>query len=109
VDEVLLIDDASKDRTSQIAERLGISVIKHERNQGYGGNQKTCYDNALERGADVVVMVHPDYQYDPRVIPFAWDSSRRGSVTSSSDRGSGRAAKPSKAACRFINTSPTAS
>jgi len=71
VDEVLLIDDASRDRTSQIAERLGITVIKHDRNQGYGGNQKTCYDSALARGADIVVMVHPDYQYDPRVIPFA--------------------------------------
>ena len=71
VDEVLLIDDASRDRTSEIAERLGITVIKHERNQGYGGNQKTCYDNALARGADIVVMVHPDYQYDPKVIPFA--------------------------------------
>jgi glycosyltransferase involved in cell wall biosynthesis len=71
VDEVLLIDDASMDRTSQIAERLGITVIKHERNRGYGGNQKTCYDSALGRGADIVVMVHPDYQYDPKVIPFA--------------------------------------
>jgi glycosyltransferase involved in cell wall biosynthesis len=78
VDEVLLIDDASRDRTSQIAERLGITVIKHERNLGYGGNQKTCYDNALKRGADVIVMVHPDYQYDPKVIPFAVGFIRTG-------------------------------
>jgi glycosyltransferase involved in cell wall biosynthesis len=78
VDEVLLIDDASKDRTSQIAERLGIMVIKHESNKGYGGNQKTCYDAALSRGADIVVMVHPDYQYDPKVIPFAVGFIRTG-------------------------------
>jgi glycosyltransferase involved in cell wall biosynthesis len=78
VDEVLLVDDASSDGTSEIAERLGITVIKHERNQGYGGNQKTCYDNAFARGADVVVMVHPDYQYDPRVIPFAVGFIRTG-------------------------------
>jgi glycosyltransferase involved in cell wall biosynthesis len=71
VDDVLLIDDASMDNTSEIAERLGITVIRHDRNRGYGGNQKTCYDNALKRGADIIVMVHPDYQYDPRVIPFA--------------------------------------
>jgi glycosyltransferase involved in cell wall biosynthesis len=71
VDEVLLIDDASMDRTAEIAGRLGITVIKHDQNKGYGGNQKTCYDNALKKNADIIAMVHPDYQYDPRVIPFA--------------------------------------
>jgi glycosyltransferase involved in cell wall biosynthesis len=71
VDEVLLVDDASRDRTVAVAERLGITVIRHAENKGYGGNQKTCYDSALARSADIVVMVHPDYQYDPRVIPFA--------------------------------------
>lgn len=71
VDSVLLVDDASRDSTVATAERLGIRVIRHERNKGYGGNQKTCYDAALADGADIVVMVHPDYQYDPRVIPFA--------------------------------------
>jgi glycosyltransferase involved in cell wall biosynthesis len=71
VDGVLLVDDASRDGTVAAAERLGIRVIRHEKNKGYGGNQKTCYNAALEDGADIVVMVHPDYQYDPRVIPFA--------------------------------------
>ncbi len=70
VDEVILVDDCSKDRTVETARALGITVIAHERNVGYGGNQKTCYREALARGADVVVMVHPDYQYDPRLVPF---------------------------------------
>ena len=70
VDEVILVDDCSKDRTAEVARSLGITVILHERNTGYGGNQKTCYREALARGADVVVMVHPDYQYDPRLVPF---------------------------------------
>ena len=64
VDEVILVDDASKDRTVEVAKNLGIRTIVHSRNRGYGGNQKTCYKEALEAGADVVVMVHPDYQYD---------------------------------------------
>lgn len=68
VDEVILVDDASKDDTSEVAKRLGIHhVIKHEQNKGYGGNQKTCYNKALEIGADIVVMVHPDYQYTPKL------------------------------------------
>jgi glycosyltransferase involved in cell wall biosynthesis len=71
VDKVILVDDASRDHTVETAEKLGIRVIRHEKNRGYGGNQKTCYDHALAGGADIVVMVHPDYQYDPRVIPFA--------------------------------------
>jgi glycosyltransferase involved in cell wall biosynthesis len=71
VDEVILTDDGSRDNTVEIAKRLGITVLQHEKNLGYGGNQKTCYDEALRHGADIVVMLHPDYQYDPRVIPFA--------------------------------------
>jgi glycosyltransferase involved in cell wall biosynthesis len=71
VDEVILVDDGSKDRTVEIARDMGLTVIAHERNKGYGGNQKTCYHEALARGADVVVMIHPDYQYDSRVIPHA--------------------------------------
>ncbi|HZI67697.1 MAG TPA: glycosyltransferase family 2 protein [Thermoanaerobaculia bacterium] len=69
VDDIILVDDASRDRTVEIARGLGIHVVVHPRNRGYGANQKTCYRTALERGADVVVMVHPDHQYDPRVIP----------------------------------------
>jgi len=71
VDEVILTDDASTDRTVETANRLGITVLEHDDNRGYGANQKTCYDQALARGADIIVMVHPDYQYDPRVITAA--------------------------------------
>src|SRR6516162_9850558 len=71
VDEVLLVDDGSTDRTVQVAQEMGLTVIQHPENRGYGGNQKTCYRYALERGADIVVMIHPDYQYDSRVIPHA--------------------------------------
>lgn len=68
VDHVLLVDDASRDRTAQVAERLGIKTIVHDRNKGYGANQKTCYRAALDLGADIVIMVHPDYQYTPKLI-----------------------------------------
>ncbi len=70
VDEVVLVDDVSKDNTIEVAERLGIKhIIKHDRNKGYGGNQKSCYNKALELNADIVVMLHPDYQYTPKLIP----------------------------------------
>ena len=69
VDEIILVDDASHDRTVEVARLLGIPTIVHPKNRGYGANQKTCYQAALERGADIVVMLHPDYQYPPRVIP----------------------------------------
>ncbi len=69
VNEVILVDDCSKDKTSELAKKIGIQhVIKHDRNKGYGGNQKTCYKTALDLGADVVVMVHPDYQYTPKLV-----------------------------------------
>jgi glycosyltransferase involved in cell wall biosynthesis len=69
VDEVILTDDCSKDNTIEVAQSIGIKhVLKHDRNKGYGGNQKTCYDTALTLGADIVVMVHPDYQYTPKLI-----------------------------------------
>jgi glycosyltransferase involved in cell wall biosynthesis len=71
VDEILLVDDGSKDRTVQVAREMGLTVIEHPENRGYGGNQKTCYRHALEHGADIIVMIHPDYQYDSRVIPHA--------------------------------------
>ena len=66
--QVLLVDDCSTDRTIEVARALGLDVIQHDRNLGYGANQKTCYRAALERGADVVVMLHPDFQYDARVV-----------------------------------------
>jgi glycosyltransferase involved in cell wall biosynthesis len=69
VDDVLLVDDASGDDTVTVARQLGLHHVTHPRNRGYGGNQKTCYAEALARGADVVVMLHPDYQYSPRLVP----------------------------------------
>jgi glycosyltransferase involved in cell wall biosynthesis len=68
VDDVILTDDASGDETAALARALGIHTVVHEKNRGYGGNQKTCYAEALRRGADVVVMLHPDYQYEPRLV-----------------------------------------
>lgn len=70
VDEVVLVDDASSDNTLEIARQIGIAhVIEHKENKGYGGNQKSCYRKALELGADIVIMLHPDYQYTPKLIP----------------------------------------
>ncbi len=69
VDDIILVDDASRDDTVRIARSLGLKVYVHKENKGYGANQKTCYRKALEDGADIIVMVHPDYQYDPKVIP----------------------------------------
>jgi len=68
VDEVILVDDASRDSTVAIARELGIRTVIHKENRGYGGNQKTCYAEALRHGADIVVMIHPDYQYSPRLV-----------------------------------------
>jgi glycosyltransferase involved in cell wall biosynthesis len=70
VDEVVLVDDSSKDDTVEVGRRIGIKhIIKHDKNKGYGGNQKSCYNKALELGADIVIMLHPDYQYTPLLIP----------------------------------------
>jgi glycosyltransferase involved in cell wall biosynthesis len=68
-DDLILVDDASHDETVRLARQLGLHCVVHPRNRGYGGNQKTCYTEALSRGADIVVMVHPDYQYSPRLLP----------------------------------------
>jgi glycosyltransferase involved in cell wall biosynthesis len=78
VDQIILVDDVSKDETVEVARKLGLDVIIHRQNLGYGGNQKTCYDAALAAGADVVVMLHPDYQYDATRIPALIDPILRG-------------------------------
>jgi SAM-dependent methyltransferase len=78
VHEIVLVDDHSKDNTVEAAKTLGLKVYVHKKNKGYGGNQKTCYSKALELGADVVVMIHPDYQYDPQVIPELIEPIQKG-------------------------------
>jgi glycosyltransferase involved in cell wall biosynthesis len=70
VDQMILVDDHSSDGTVQLAQKLGLTVHRHNKNTGYGGNQKTCYKLALEAGASIVVMLHPDYQYDPKIIKY---------------------------------------
>jgi glycosyltransferase involved in cell wall biosynthesis len=80
VDKVILVDDGSKDNTVEISKKLGIKTIVHVDNRGYGANQKTCYIEALSEGADIVVMVHPDYQYDSRLLPEMIYPIRRGHV-----------------------------
>jgi len=69
VDDIIVVDDRSSDATSEVARRLGLHTIVHAQNRGYGGNQKTCYTAALQRNADIVIMVHPDYQYTPKLVP----------------------------------------
>ena len=69
VDEIILTDDCSQDGTVELAKKLGLQVFVHQKNMGYGANQKTCYDEAFKLGGDIIVMVHPDHQYDPKVIP----------------------------------------
>ncbi len=69
VDLVIVVDDGSSDQTAAIARELGLELFVHNRNYGYGANQKTCYREALRAGADIIVMVHPDYQYDPTLLP----------------------------------------
>jgi glycosyltransferase involved in cell wall biosynthesis len=78
VDSVILVDDGSSDDTVEIARQLGLEVFIHNRNYGYGANQKTCYREALRAGADIVVMVHPDYQYDPKLVPEVIAPIRQG-------------------------------
>lgn len=69
VDEIILTDDCSQDGTVELAKKLGLQVFVHQKNMGYGANQKTCYDEAFKLGGDIIVMVHPDHQYDPKLIP----------------------------------------
>jgi len=77
-DEIIVVDDGSRDDTVKMARNLGLTVIVHDRNRGYGANQKTCYDEALKRGADIVIMIHPDYQYDSSLAPLFVDLIRKG-------------------------------
>ena len=78
VDDILLVDDGSTDRTVELARQMGLTVIVHPKNRGYGGNQKTCYREALSRGADIIIMIHPDYQYDARLTPIITGLIERG-------------------------------
>lgn len=78
VEQIIVVDDCSRDDTVAVARELGLTVYTHDKNQGYGGNQKTCYRRALETGAEYIVMVHPDYQYDARVISVAVEILRLG-------------------------------
>jgi glycosyltransferase involved in cell wall biosynthesis len=78
VNLVILVDDGSTDQTLEIARELGLEIFVHDRNYGYGANQKTCYTEALKAGADIVVMVHPDYQYDPTLVPKMIEPIERG-------------------------------
>lgn len=77
-DEIILVDDASRDGTADLARQRGLTVIQHPKNRGYGGNQKTCYAAALDHGADIIVMLHPDYQYDARTVPYLVNFIRDG-------------------------------
>lgn len=78
VDRVIVVDDASSDKTVQIARRLKLKTIVHPKNLGYGGNQKTCYKEALKESADIIIMLHPDYQYDPKLIPLLIEPIKQG-------------------------------
>lgn len=80
VDEIIVVDDKSFDRTVEIAKKLKLKVILHSNNKGYGANQKTCYKKALKLGADIVIMLHPDYQYDPKLIPLLIEPIKRSYV-----------------------------
>jgi glycosyltransferase involved in cell wall biosynthesis len=78
VDAIILVDDCSRDNTAKVAKEMGLDFFVHDKNMGYGANQKTCYRLALERGADIVVMLHPDYQYDPKYIPYMVEPIKSG-------------------------------
>ena len=109
VDEIILVDDRSTDETLRIARELGVHVVWHPHNVGYGGNQKTCYLEALQRGAEIVVMLHPDGQYEPSLIPkLIAPIARRARRTSCSARGWPSAARPEPPGCRSTSGSPTA-
>ena len=106
IDHVIVVDDASDDHTEQVARKLdGVHVIRHSSNMGYGANQKTCYRKALELGGDVVVMVHPDYQYEPRLVTAMASMIAQGSMMPLSLRASWVPVRW-LVACRCTSTSP---
>jgi hypothetical protein len=105
VDDIILVDDASRDGTVALARKLGLRVFVHDRNRGYGGNQKTCYIEAMKLGADIMIMVHPDHQYDPPSSPSSRPRSSRGRATRCSGPGCS-AGIPSRAACPSGSTWP---
>ena len=78
VSKIILVDDGSHDDTVGVAKKLGLITIQHDQNKGYGGNQKTCYDAALKQGADIVIMLHPDYQYTPKLVRAFWEKEHCG-------------------------------
>ena len=108
VDLVIVVDDASRDETTEIAKTLPqVRVFRHPENRGYGGNQKTCYRLALEEGADIVIMVHPDYQYTPQLIPAMVSMIGNGLYPACWGRASWGATRW-PAGCLGGSTSPTA-
>jgi glycosyltransferase involved in cell wall biosynthesis len=109
VDLVILVDDGSSDETARIARDLGLELFIHDRNYGYGANQKTCYREALRAGADIVVMVHPDYQYDPTLLPEIIRPIEGGTKRMSCWDRVSWGSTPSGRECRGGNTIPTAS
>src|SRR4026207_1898506 len=113
---VILVDDGSTDKTLEVARELGLEIFVHDRNDGYGANQKTCYTEALRAGADIVVMVHPDYQYDPTLVPQIIAPIVRGeadlvlgSRPARGSAGAWRGARRSSRGCHGGSSSPTAS
>src|SRR5689334_12075204 len=78
VDKVIVVDDASRDKTVEVAKKLHLEVFAHKTNKGYGGNQKTCYTQAIKANADIIVMLHPDYQYDPTLLPVLIEPLKKG-------------------------------
>jgi glycosyltransferase involved in cell wall biosynthesis len=104
---VILVDDGSTDKTLEVARELGLEIFVHDRNYGYGANQKTCYTEALRAGADIVVMVHPDYQYDPTLVPKIIEPITHG--VADLVLGSRAAAPRSSRGCRGGSTWPTGS
>jgi glycosyltransferase involved in cell wall biosynthesis len=106
-DRLILVDDASPDNTAQLARELGIEVHVHRENLGYGGNQKTCYTEALASGADIVVLLHPDYQYEPKAVPLLIAPIVAGDADMTFGSRFAGLGDPIGAACRSIATSAT--